>query len=208
MANNNKNMSNQNENLGRVVLFNSTGLPKTRCHMIKVDIIKKLKPLVILLNETKLNSEDDREKLESRLELNQYGYKFKTKSKTGINPGGGVAFIYRDNLNVKQITPPPQFKDLEAIICEVSGKYLDKWTICTYYNNPKLKIDVEFLYWISQYENLLLMGDLNAKHESLFCNSQNTNGQLLSYALESSQNPLNLCYLNDRSMTKRPIRKN
>ena len=95
MANNNNNITTQNDDLGRIVLFNSSGLPKTRCHMIKSDVLSKLKPLVLLLNETKLNSEDDHKNLEDRLDLSKQGYKFKTKSKSGKNPGG--IYIFNSN---------------------------------------------------------------------------------------------------------------
>ena len=52
------------------------------------------------------------------------------------------------------------------------------------------------------------MGDLNSKHPNLFCVKQNKNGKLLVEELEKSTLSLNLSYVNDRTMNKRPYRKN
>ena len=88
----------------------------------------ELKPLILLLNETKLTSENE-DDIEELLNLNDLGYNFKTKSRKvrqdGKNPGGGIAFISRDNLDVKEIQLPSKFSHLEAIVCQVKGSYID-----------------------------------------------------------------------------------
>ena len=97
------------EDSGRIVLYNSGGLPKTRCTQIRRHLIPELKPLILLLNETKSTSENE-DDIEQLLKLNDLGYNFKTKSRKarqdGKNPGGSIAFIFRDNLDVKEIPLP------------------------------------------------------------------------------------------------------
>ena len=130
---------------GEFIQFNSTGLPKTRCELIKRQILSAQKPLVLALNETFL-IENGKRNLDDLLDLNKLGYKSKTKSRPqGSNPGGGVAIIYRDNLNYKSIKIPKKFQQLEAIVCEISGTYINKYTFCTYYNSPKKELNTEFL---------------------------------------------------------------
>ena len=67
------------EDSGRIVLYNSGGLPKTRCTQIRRHLIPDLKPLILLLNETKSTSENE-DDIEQLLKLNDLGYNFKTKS--------------------------------------------------------------------------------------------------------------------------------
>ena len=38
------------------------------------------------------------------------------------------------DLKVKEINLPPQFSHLEAVICSVSGKDTDNYTVVSYYN--------------------------------------------------------------------------
>ena len=118
--------------------------------------------MVLLINETKLVQGKD-DKIDDLLNLSNLGYKYKVKSRPQLlnwrNHGGGVAFIYRDNLEVKSIKVPDNFKNLEAIVCEVSGTYIDTYTLCTYYNNPKSKLGINFLKWLATHNNAICMGD-------------------------------------------------
>ena len=123
-------MSNNNSNgptSGRFICYNSGGLPKERCALIRRHLFSELKPLVLMLNETKLTTENEN-KINELLELNKLGYSYKVKSRppklNGKNPGGGVAFIYRDNLKVKEIKIPSKFSNIEAIVCNVGGSYI------------------------------------------------------------------------------------
>ena len=188
--------------------LNSTGLPKIRCDQIKRHLIPEQKPLLLLLNETNLTEKSDR-KLEDVLvlDLDKLGYRHISKFKP-TKSGGGVSIVFRDNLSVTEVSTPKQFSDLQAIVIKVKGDYINEYTIATYYNSPKLTLNIEFLYWLSQYENAILMSDLNSKHPSLNCIRKNKNGNLLVSALESDSNPLELMILNDKTMTKRPFRKN
>ena len=61
------------EDSSRIVLYNSGGLPKTRCTQIRRHLIPELKPLILLLNETKLTSENE-DDIEQLLKLNDLGY--------------------------------------------------------------------------------------------------------------------------------------
>ena len=195
------------DNLGKFTLFNSTGLPKTRCEQIKRDLLVK-KPLLLALNETKL-TDNSSKNLDELLDLSNKGYNYKLKNRpNNPKPGGGVALIYRDNLNVKEIDLPSKFKHLETLVCDVSGPYIDSYTFATYYNSPNKELNIHYLRWLSKFENLLFMSDINSKHPKLFCKKQNKNGNILIEALESNTNPLNLCYINDSTPTKRPMRKN
>ena len=167
----------ENSPTGRLVFFNSTGLPKIRCEQIKRHLIPEQKPLLLLLNETNLTKNSDR-KLEDILNLDKLGYRHISKFKPP-KIGGGVSVIFRDNLSVTEVTLPNQFSHLQAIVCKVKSVYINEYTVCTYYNSPKSTLNIEFLYWLSQYENAILMSDLNSKHPSLNCIRRNKNGNIL-----------------------------
>ena len=167
---------------GRIMQFNSTGLPKYRCELIKRQILSNIKPLVLLINETKLSNEGKR-KIDDLLNLDNHGYNHKVKNRN--TSAGGVAFIYRDNLTVHEIKIPELFSELEAIVCTVEGPNIHKYTLATYYNNPSTTLNLNFLRWLSSFENCILMGDLNSKHPSLNCYKENKSGKILSEALFS-----------------------
>ena len=82
----------------------STGLPKIRCEQIKRHLIPEQKPILLLLNETNLTEKSDR-KLEDILDLDKLGYRHISKFKPPKS-GGGVSFIFRDNLSVTELTLP------------------------------------------------------------------------------------------------------
>ena len=83
---NSDNISNRS---GRIIQYNSSGLPKVRCNLIKRDLLAAIKPLLLLLDETLLTETGNRN-IGDLLELEKFGYNFKCKNRpSGCAPGGG-----------------------------------------------------------------------------------------------------------------------
>jgi hypothetical protein len=62
--------------IGKITLFNSTGLLATRKAQIKQHLLAELKPTILLLNKTKL-SKDNPKSIGDILSLHSFGYHHK-----------------------------------------------------------------------------------------------------------------------------------
>ena len=131
----------KNNPSGKIVLFNLTGLPQNWCYQIKHHLIPDLKPLVLLINETKLAEKGERN-INDILELENLGYRQISKFKPNNSIAGGISFIYRDNISAENIPLPQQIQHLQAIVCKIKGSYILEYTICNYYNSPSEQINI------------------------------------------------------------------
>ena len=89
------------------------------------------------------------------------------------------------------------------MVFKVSAEHFPATTVCTYYKPPKDRLNPSFISWLATMENLILMGDLNAKHKDFHSVSPSNHcGRALAAAINNETRPLNLICLNDGTPTK------
>jgi len=125
-----------------------------------------IEPLIISLNETKLNL------ITANKILFFPEYEVVHKARGLFNGAGGVALLVLKSLPFKVIN---DFEDLGLELLAIAIKYHQRELIVlTYYNPPDAKLCFEVFRRLSaRYKYFLVLGDLNAK--SKFLNSQVTN---------------------------------
>jgi len=103
--------------------------------------------------------------------------KVRLKDGRETSTGGGVAMIFRSDLDWLQIKIPETIM-VEAVGLQVKFNEFTT-TFFNYYNPPSNdNIDIHFLNWMrAKYKDFLLMGDLNAKTN--LCRRQNQAGNSL-----------------------------
>ena len=169
--------------------FNCNSLSK-RIDEIKNYIIKN-NIHIMALNETKTKAIK---------KINGFDYINKNRDDSS---GGGVAFYIHKLLNYKKIEPPNELAHLEIIIIELEDIEInnEKLIIAAYYNPPQIKISHEALEYIFQLSsNIVLLGDLNAHHESWYSKKNCPSGLTIHDFLLNSNNFL----LNDNTPTYEP----
>ena len=160
--------------------------------------LKQHKPTFFGLNELKC----DNTMANNLLRFNNYTPYYKCREKKGKKKtvGGGVALLVEEGWDQTQIFPPAdfknfpmRFKDVEAVIIKISINNVDIH-IVSMYAPDKPSIEPEFLRYIyEKYENIILLGDLNAKIKE-FTNENNRKGLELKKILADT----NFKIINDK----------
>jgi len=117
-------------------------------------------PDIVCLNETKING---------RPHPRFCGYTLASHRDRAVTSdkhnGGGVAIYVRSNIAHDDVSPGVD--DVTAIKIKIGNV---EFVIISYYcpPRPECKIDIKTLSgFVSQHENVIIMGDLNAKHSSM-----------------------------------------
>jgi exonuclease III len=161
--------------------------------------LKQHKPTFFGLNELKCDST----MANNLLRFNNYTPYYKCREKKGKKKtvGGGVALLVEEGWDQTQIFPPTdprnfpmRFKDVEAVIVKITINNSDFHVVSMYVAPDKPSIEPEFLKYLNEkYENIILLGDLNAKIKE-FTNENNKKGLELKKILEET----NFKIINDK----------
>ena len=155
--------------------INKNGLKTKRSEMELY--IWEVKPDVVLINETKLNGKN-------APKFANYTTACLRDRQTNKTRGGGVAILIRSNITYSDISPDTD--DMCAIELDIGGS---KYAVIAYYcppdNGCKLKYNTLNSIF-SNYNNVIIGGDLNAKHKYFGCNTTNTRGDELFDLLEQN----------------------
>ena len=120
--------------------------------------------------------------------------------------GGGICFIIHDTIDHNQVNLLRTTDQDECLAFEFQklGSCDHSLILAAYYSPPDKIINkylLEEIFEIS--ENVILLGDLNAQHQSWFSNKTNQSGSIIKDLI----NNLDLCLINDSSPTYVPIHK-
>jgi exonuclease III len=193
MINNNAKNPKKIDNL-KIMQWNCNGI-RNKLENLKL-YIKKEKPDIILLNETKC----DKEIGNFFLELSGYDT-FHNPRKINANSGGGVAILAKKALNSQEISEFSEFD--EEICCINIGTHLFPLHFLTYYNPPKAENKEKIISYelfrrlYDKNINFLLGGDLNSKITCIGCKINNSSGLELIKVI----NDFKIAIANDRSPT-------
>ena len=134
--------------------------------------LKENKPDIICMNETKMCGKTYPSLTNYRLAS--------FRDRDAGNRGGGVAIYVLTNIDCEDISP--NINDFTAVSLNNGGI---EYAIVAYYCPPKDKLDVNTLStYINKYENIIIMGDLNARHQFYGSTSSNSNGDSLFNLVE------------------------
>ena len=94
------------------------------------------------------------------------------------NYGGGVAVLIKDNYEITEIILDSFNEEITGIKSTIENKTIGFFS---YYNPPNKELNIELFEYIqNNFENYLIMGDLNAKNEIFNSKNTNRNGELLN----------------------------
>ena len=135
------------------------------------------KPDILSLNELRCNKYWANE----LLNIEQYNVIHKCRVN---NCGGGVAFLIKHNLVFNEI----DIEFNEEIIGFTTTINSINHSFFTYYNPPSNKLSSDIFEFIEKnFQNYLLMGDLNAKSSRFGCVKNSSNGNILENILLSTR---------------------
>ena len=196
-SSNKNHKSNKRTESLKIIHWNANSI-NNKIQEFRHSIIEAQKPDIIALNETKLSTF----RANHILCFDEYNVINKSRHENK-NGAGGVALLIKKNLKFIQIEV--NTIDNEEIIG--INLFIDQVTITlfSYYNPPHCNLNINFLTEASKkYQNLLVIGDLNAKSTSLNCKSTNSNGILLEELIINS----NLINANNKDPTYHRIQDN
>lgn len=142
---------------------------KTKQHSMN-DYIKNHEPHIMLIGETKLND---------NFRLNFQNYVLHRTDRM-VNNGGGTAILIRDDLSVETL-PSPSNIGIECTATKIMLNATNHLTVvAAYIPDQSLKTD-DLNIIMSHFgpTNVILAGDLNAKHTTWNNNRNNPNGIVL-----------------------------
>lgn len=145
----------------------------------------KISELELLATENKLDIICLAEtKLSTRHSLKITGFTVYRKDRD--RAGGGVAIAVNNQLEHNSIVIPT-LRKLEAVAVEVHS-HNHKMTLVSTYNPPQGQLDLRDINSLLHSNNkIIIMGDLNAKHTTWNCSTNNRNGiTLLQHALANN----------------------
>lgn len=130
-----------------IIQINANGIIK-RIHEIR-DLVERRKPQFIAVVETRLKN---------RLPPKIMGYDLFFKNRPNQNnAAGGIALYTQSNISCEELTSTTT--NIESLIVTFQGI-----TVVVAYNKKGNQLDTQELSNITNYRNLILVGDLNAKH--------------------------------------------
>lgn len=138
--------------------------------------LKKYKPQVLLLNETKLNSKH---------KVTFKNYNFIRNDRPNNQGGGGTGILVRKPIKYTVIGPPRDFKSIECTIINVPTKGHSLIIASIYvskekqYNIDTKDLDLIFGLGHVNTDQFIFGGDFNSHHPLWLNNSTNTNGNSL-----------------------------
>ena len=139
-----------------------------------LNFVKKKKPHIISLNETKLGVEND-------LTIDNYH----TIRLDRNSHGGGVAILIDKNFKFEQTNLFDKF-GLELISIKIHINNSSPIHFITWYLPPSETLpNREFFRILGKLKKSILTGDLNCKSKSWFCDKENPNGEILREFLSS-----------------------
>ena len=156
----------------RINHWNCFKLTVSRIEELRQFLIKE-KPDVFSIQETKLNDAN------ANLELKFHGYTmYHRQRESKPKKGGGIAILIRDEI------PHSRFfiKDFEKN--EALGLKIEcgntKFNLISYYSPPNELLDKNLIINLIELgEDVVIMGDLNAKTKSIGCKVNNISGSIL-----------------------------
>lgn len=136
----------------------------------------------LLVNETWFKQKDN---------FNIKNFKLHRRDRPHIKTGGGVAIYSHSSIKTTRLDIPKIFENLEIIGIQIEQE--DPIQIFSYYNPPSQKLSTELFKYINNtYKNSLIIGDLNASHQSWHCKSNNSAGtELYNCITENNFHVLN-----------------
>ena len=106
----------------------------------------------------------------------------------GQRTGGGALLLVQEDLEVENITLPPQFATQEAVHCRITTPTISIHTLA-HYNKPHEQLNLAFYqHFHNQYANLIILGDLNAYSTALGDTQTNCNGVILDSIITQHTN--------------------
>lgn len=113
------------------------------------------------------------------------GYSIYRNDRIAARPSGGVALIIRTKIKHQQAYIPP-LRSLEAVAITLSINNINT-TIVSAYQSPSFNMYTnDFDKILTNYNKVIIIGDLNSKHVSWNCNTTNPNGRKLYKYLSNS----------------------
>jgi exonuclease III len=108
----------------------------------------------------------------------------------------GVALLVSDALPSVSHNLPQNLTHLEAIAAKLTINNLTI-LIISYYNPPSEKVSAELLFYLTQFDHAIILGEFNARHTDFGDTMTNANGRILM----GSQASMPLCRLHNTSPT-------
>jgi exonuclease III len=108
----------------------------------------------------------------------------------------GVALLVSDALASVSHDLPPNLTHLEAIAAKITINNL-AILIISYYNPPSEKVSAELLFYLTQFDHAIILGEFNARHTDFGDTMTNANGRILVRSLAA----MPLCRLHNTSPT-------
>lgn len=155
------------QNSLRVIYWNADGIGSKQNELL--DLVSEMSVDVVAICETRLTQ---------RINLHLPGYACYRKDKHPSGRGQGVAILVKVDIE-HLLVHTPETKYLEAIGIKINSAQCS-YTIYSVYQSPNLPFltgDIDVL--LHSDNQVLLMGDFNAKHDYWFPGSKNANGNLL-----------------------------
>lgn len=160
----------------KIVTWNANGVSQKHTEIENFLNFNKID--VLTINETRLK------------DINKFfinGYRTFRADRNDNSGFGGVAILVKNSLSsASTISPLPKVK---CTIENISVIFNENFVITAVYNSPSNKFTnncLRNLFTIKKTANVIVLGDLNAKHEEWNCNCRNTNGNRLFSFLESN----------------------
>lgn len=158
----------------KFVNWNANGIKSKKSTVI--EFLSRHKIDIACITETHLKNTDT-------FKIN--GFNVYRTDRNSIHSSGGVAILIKKNIKHHQSTLPDMI-NLEAIAITVSTNRQDI-KIISAYNPPNKKIQNEDISGLFKDKPTILLGDLNAKHQTWGCLKTNQNGnKLLKISSEHS----------------------
>ena len=158
----------------KIISWNANGINSKNKLDLLINLIIKEKIDIILLNETRIRKNKN---------LKIKGFTTIRRDRNDNSGHGGVAIFIKNNIDFKEINPIIDCS-IEHAIIQLSNKL----TIIIVYNSPInnfIQNDILKLTKVSK--KMLIIGDLNARHQFWNCQSNNANGRTLLSVLNSTE---------------------
>lgn len=123
----------------------------------------------------------------NRCRIPQYQVFRKDRITNGRGAGGALLLVHQ-NIATENITLPHQFATEEAVLCKITTPTINIHVVA-HYNRPQNVLNTAFYQHLNNnYNNLIILGDLNAYATTLGDTATNLNGTILDQIITQHTN--------------------
>ena len=174
----------------KIIHYNCRSIKNKQFELFKY--MNKQNVDILCLNETFLNSEDHN--------FNHINHHTIIRNDRTHKKGGGIAMILKNNIKFNVIQKASNENE-EYIAIEIdTPRDKDKLLLISTYVHPNSNTNFDFIpKFMNKYKNAITIGDMNAHHNSWYCNKNNKKGTILANIIENNNFIINNT---DQSTTK------